>query len=267
MVKPQLLYYNIDPDVVAFSTTRHGGVSQGKYGELNVNRWCGDPAENVGRNTEALARELGILASHIVMPHQNHGLAAVDVDRSLLDRQLYPSDVYDNLMEGVDALYTRTPGICIGVSTADCIPVLLYNKPARLAIAIHAGWRGTAKRVVKHVLTQLLEADPTVVPADFKAVIGPGISLKNFEVGQEVYDDFLQQGFPMELLAKRMGDNGKWYIDLKLCNRMQLEECGVQAENIHDAAICTYDDVDDFFSARRLGRRSGRIFNGIMLLP
>jgi hypothetical protein len=98
--------------------------------------------------------------------------------------------------------------------------------------------------------------------SELRAVIGPGISLKNFEVGQEVYDEFQSAGFPMERIAVAYA---KWHIDLPLCNRLQLESAGVRAEKIDEAGICTYDRVDDYFSARRLGIGSGRIYTGIVL--
>ena len=99
-------------------------------------------------------------------------------------------------------------------------------------------------------------------PEQLKAVIGPGISLQNFEVGQDVYDQFAQGNFDMDAIAK-MYD--KWHINLPLCNQLQLEESGIPSENILHSDVCTYDRVDDFFSARRLGVNSGRIFTGIML--
>ena len=100
------------------------------------------------------------------------------------------------------------------------------------------------------------------VPQDVVAVIGPGISLANFEVGQEVYEQFAQLGNDMERIAK-MYD--KWHIDLPECNRLQLVEAGVPERQILSADICTYDHCDEFFSARRLGIESGRIYTGIVL--
>jgi copper oxidase (laccase) domain-containing protein len=103
------------------------------------------------------------------------------------------------------------------------------------------------------------------------AQIGPGISLQSFEVGLEVYNAFAAEGFCMEAIACLMPANQgtergeKWHIDLPLCNRQQLVEAGVINEQIHTLPICTYEHHDDYFSARRLGIHSGRIFTGIML--
>lgn len=251
---PQLLFYDFGPRVVAFSTTRHGGVSQGNYGSLNINSYCGDDMEAVAENRRLLSLELPIPnASRIIVPHQVHDSVVQVIDEDTLGLQ--------ELIEGVDALITRLPGVCIGVSTADCIPIIIYDPVHHCAAAVHAGWRGTVKRIAESVARQMYAFYRSDY-GEMQVMIGPGISLKNFEVGQEVYDEFLQAGFPMERIAARYA---KWHIDLPLCNRLQLEQLGVRPENIRETGICTYDHADDFFSARRLGINSGRIFTGVIL--
>jgi hypothetical protein len=251
---PQLTYYDLGPRVVAFSTTRHGGVSTGSYGTFNINGYCGDQPEAVAENRRLLATELPVAdVMHIVLPHQVHDSVVKIIDEASLGRQ--------DMLEGVDALVTRQTGVCIGVSTADCIPIIIYDPLHHCAAAVHAGWRGTVRRIVERTVRLMEDAFQSDC-SQMRAVIGPGISLKNFEVGQEVYDEFLSAGFPMERIAARYG---KWHIDLPLCNRLQLENTGVRPENIDDAGICTYDRVDDYFSARRLGIVSGRIYTGIVL--
>jgi YfiH family protein len=156
---------------------------------------------------------------------------------------------------------TDVRGICIGVSTADCIPIIIYDPINHCAAAVHAGWRGTVKRIAEKTARQMYSFYRSDY-GEMQVMIGPGISLKNFEVGQEVYDEFLQAGFPMERIAAKYA---KWHIDLPLCNRLQLEQLGVRPENIRETGICTYDHTDDFFSARRLGIASGRIYTGVIL--
>lgn len=167
-------------------------------------------------------------------------------------------------------------GVCIGVSTADCIPVLLYDEEHRATAAIHAGWRGTQARIVSKAIDEMGVAYKTDAKK-LKAVIGPGISQKNFEVGDEVYAAFEAAGFDMTTLAKQEIKRNpdatdpsklfekKWHIDLILANRQLLEFAGVAPENINESNICTYDNVADYFSARRLGTESGRIYTGIIL--
>ena len=250
--------YNIADGVKAFSTTRKGGVSTGNYGEFNINEYCGDEAVNIAANRKQLADELGISTDHIIMPHQVHGVEVRQIAGEFLSM---PENIRKMVLEGVDAVITSEKGICIGVSTADCIPVLLYDEEHQAVAAIHAGWRGTLERIVHKSVQEMTFAFKTD-PKKLKAVIGPGISLKNFEVGQEVYDAFQKQHFDMAAIAKRYE---KWHIDLPLCNRLQLMGAGVPSTHIQDAAICTYDHAGDFFSARRLGAASGRIYTGILL--
>ena len=154
------------------------------------------------------------------------------------------------------------------MSTADCIPVLLYDEQQHAACAVHAGWRGTVKRIAQKALAKMTAVYGTQ-PADITAQIGPGIHLDSFEVGDEVYESFAGEGFEMEALSKKMacsdGVGEKWHIDLPECNRLQLTAAGVRADNITVSPICTFMQSDIYFSARRLGINSGRIFTGILL--
>jgi YfiH family protein len=265
MSDPELHYYNLSDDVIAFSTTRHGGASKGNYGELNINPYCGDDLAAITANREALCKTLDIEDSHLFLPHQVHDIECLDVTEDVLHAS---PEQRQQLLEGKDALMTTLPHICIGVSTADCIPVLLYDPRHHAKAAIHAGWRGTVSRIVKETFRKMQRCYGTL-PEDTLAVIGPGISLKNFEVGQEVYDDFAVHGFDMSLIAqsfpcKNDPSGEKWHINLPLCNQLQLESVGVPRSHIQQSGICTYDDVADFFSARRLGINSGRIYTGII---
>ena len=260
MMRPELKYYDMDPAVVAFSTTRRGGCSAGSYAAFNINSYCGDAPEAVRRNREALCRELRVADDRLLMPHQTHQTVLAVVDEPLLSLS---AEARQARLEGIDALTTDLPGVCIGVSTADCIPLLLYDPVHRAACAVHAGWRGTVARIAVEAVRTMTRVYATR-PADLKAVIGPGISLESFEVGQEVYDAFAQAAFDMPAISRLIG--GRWHIDLPECNRRQLIASGLQPRRISLAAVCTYQHCDDFFSARRLGIRSGRIFTGILIL-
>jgi YfiH family protein len=234
--------------VLAFSTMRQGGCSTGNYADFNINNYCGDAPEHIARNRQALAALIGVSEQHIVMPHQTHGSVVCRVDAP-------PAEV----LEGVDAVMTDVKGLCIGVSTADCIPILLYDAEHHAACAVHAGWRGTVKRIVQEAVRQMQAAYDSQ-PCQLKAVIGPGISLESFEVGDEVYQQFADAGFDMDPIARRYA---KWHLDLPQCNRIQLEAVGVR--DVWMSGICTYQQYEQYFSARRLGINSGRIYTAIVL--
>lgn len=283
--------------VTAFSSTRQGGYSEGRYGEFNINRYCGDSEEAIRRNREALCGLLGIADDRLLMPHQVHGTEITVVDEALLrllaeechdcnagERSLTSQAAKPSCplpLEGVDALMTDVAGVCIGVSTADCIPVLLYDKAHRAVCAIHAGWRGTVQRIVEKAVAKMTAVYGTH-PRDLTAQIGSGISLDSFEVGDEVYDAFDQAGFDMASISRKYPrhDSGsklitshsslltsKWHIDLPECNRLQLLSLGVPDSHIAVSPVCTFKQSDTYFSARRLGINSGRIFTGALLSP
>lgn len=250
MISPQLTYYNMGTGVTAFSTTRQGGCSTGNYAAFNINGYCGDDEVHIAANKVALCSLLGIDSNRLVMPHQVHDCVVRRIDGP-----------QQGVIEGVDAVMTDVPQLCIGVSTADCIPVLLYDSTHRAVSAVHAGWRGTVLRIVQKAVEAMRDTYGTA-PADLQAVIGPGISLDSFEVGDEVYDQFLSAGFDMQPISRR---DAKWHIDLPMCNRLQLMEAGVPADHIQMTNICTYQQYDRYFSARRLGIQSGRIYTGILI--
>lgn len=257
----RMLVYGLNKsyaDIFCFSTTRHGGYSGGKYSSFNCNHYCGDRQEDVERNRKLLTDIISCEVSDLVIPHQVHGTEIRIVDESFFT---LTNTGRREQLEGIDAVITNVPGKCLCVSTADCIPVMCYDVRNKAVAAIHAGWRGTVKRIVRKTLRQMQQSYGTR-PEDIVAVIGPGISLQSFEVGDEVYQSFQEAGFDMESIAERYS---KWHIDLWKANRKELESAGVKSCNIEVSGICTYINNDDFFSARRLGINSGRIISGIMI--
>ena len=275
--------YHLSPHVVAFSTTRHGGVSKGNYSSFNINHYCGDNPEDILKNQQLLCEQLGIEPNRLVYPHQTHQTVVRQITGGFLT---LGKQQQDELLEGVDALVTDVRGVCIGVSTADCIPIIIYDPDHHAVATVHAGWRGTVARIAQKTV-DVMRSTFNSIPSNLSAVVGPGISLKNFEVGDEVYETFLQAGFSMEMIARQyhvvgqydnLHFNGeqfpngklsncqmKWHLDLPLCNSLQLQECGLKKEKIQMSGICTFDQCDDYFSARRLGINSGRIFTGALL--
>lgn len=159
--------------------------------------------------------------------------------------------------DDTDAVFTDVPGLCLAVKTADCIPVLLYDHRRRSIAAIHAGWKGTVQYIVQKTVIAMGSDG-----LDLSAIIGPGISLESFEVGEEVYARFRSQGFPMERIARRW-PSGKWHIDLWDANRWILEQCGVT--DIYTAGEDTMTSPL-YYSARRETINTGRNYNWIEIL-
>jgi purine-nucleoside/S-methyl-5'-thioadenosine phosphorylase / adenosine deaminase len=147
-----------------------------------------------------------------------------------------------------DALLSSTPGLVVGVKTADCIPILLVDERQRIVAAVHAGWRGTASQIALKTV-QAMNARP----ADLHAAIGPGIGPCCYEVGPEV--------------AARFGIEGRAHIDLADINRRQLLSAGI--ERIYVAGLCTFCNADQFHSFRRDREAAGRMisFIGVRAAP
>ncbi len=147
-----------------------------------------------------------------------------------------------------DAILENTPGHCVAVKTADCIPVLLTDEEHRAVAAVHAGWRGTVSRIVEHALRKMHQEFGSN-PAAMHAAIGPGIGKCCYEVGAEV--------------AAHFGETGPCHIDLVDANRRQLLEAGVSPSRIYAANLCTRCGVEDFHSYRRDKEHSGRMLSFI----
>lgn len=174
-------------------------------------------------------------------------------------RQIHSSDVKvinersgnGECMTG-DALVTRLRGIGIGVSTADCVPVLLADDRGTVAAAVHAGWRGTLTQIVDRTL-DVIEDSFCIKPERMIAVIGPSIKNCCYEVGEDVALQFREKFRDSSRYLREKGDS-KFILDLALANQSALERSGVN--NIEIIDICTMCN-DNFYSYRREGKGVG----------
>lgn len=260
----ELLEYELfssQTGVIAFSTTRKGGCSKGTYATFNCSPHCGDNPDAVSCNLQHLGTLLPTFPVDWVIPHQVHGTQVLEVGQEYADAS---QEERLEMLEGVDALVTDRPGYCLCVSTADCIPLLFYDKVRRVVAAAHAGWRGTVSRIAEKILCHMGHRYGSR-PEDVCVAIGPGISLEAFEVGVEVHEAFLEAGFPMDKVSRWYRPSAHWHIDLWAANYWLLRQGGVTPEHIELSGVCSYLQCDDFFSARRLGVHSGRTLSGIML--
>lgn len=205
----------------------------------------------VESNREALARTLDITVSQLYFPSQVHETRVVEVF-SGLDRQE---------LNATDALITSEPGLCIAVMSADCVPVLLYDRKHKAIAAVHAGWRGTVARIVEKTLKMMSERYGTS-GQDIVAGIGPSASVGHYEVGQEVIDA-VNAAFGTTNSFILPTKAGKAQFDLWKANKTQLLDFGVKPEAIEVSNLCTLANNKNFFSARRGDK--GRFAAGIML--
>ncbi|MGQ0610468.1 MAG: peptidoglycan editing factor PgeF [Paracoccaceae bacterium] len=214
--------------------TRMGGASSGVFSGLNCGVGSSDQAEIVNINRSRVAAALDLAPGDLVTLHQVHSAEVVRVDGPLPGRPR------------ADAMVSAVPGIGLGILTADCQPVLFCDPQAGVIGAAHAGWRGARDGVLEATLAAM--ADLGARPENTRAVIGPTISQRAYEVGQEFFDSFRDDD-PASVRFFANGSGGKYLFDLPGYGLSRLRAAGVvQAEW---TGHCTYSDAGRFFSYRR----------------
>jgi YfiH family protein len=193
----------------------------------------------VARNIQLVCAELGFSPDQLARVHQVHGSEIKQVSEP-------------GCWSGYDALVTDASGILLGVSIADCTPVLIADPRTGCIAAIHAGWRGTALGVVGETLA-LMVRQFGVDPVDCRAYVGTCIDVCSFEVGDEVADIF-----PGHLKIRHQ-EGGKYHVDLKKAQVDQLVSGGMCLQHIELSNRCTVQHGRDYFSYRRACGKTGRM--------
>jgi len=246
-------------EIAHFCTSREGGVSVGNYASLNLSPFTGDDELSFAENQHILCTQVGIDPECMIIPFQTHGSEIREIDKAFFELSTEDRRAYLN---GVDAVVTRLPGIFVGVTTADCVPLLFFDPAKQVVAAAHAGWRGTCTGIVEKTISFMIEKHKSN-PADILVAIGPSISVDVYEVGEDVVAEFKSAGFEIsEIIEKR---NNSAFLNLWKANQQLLEKNGILNNHIEISGICTYTEHERFFSARRLGIKSGRLLSGIML--
>ncbi|WP_027621644.1 peptidoglycan editing factor PgeF [Acetivibrio clariflavus] len=233
-------------------TTRRGGVSEGEYESLNMAFNKKDKRENVEENYRRVAKALGIDTLNMVLSNQVHDSKiriVSDMDRGKgIHRE---SDII-----GVDGLMTDCPEVALVTFYADCVPVFLFDPVKRVIALVHSGWRGTLKNISREAVVKM-EKEFGCNPGDIEAAIGPSIGQCCFEVGEEVYEEFVNTFDWCQAFCKKVGD--KWYIDLQSVIRRVLKSEGLQENKILISGICTKCNNDVFFSHRGDNGKTGTL--------
>ncbi|AKT37222.1 peptidoglycan editing factor PgeF [Chondromyces crocatus] len=233
--------------------TRRGGVSVPPWDTLNLAASTGDDPAAVRENLARVARHLGVPAEKVYFLSQVHGVDA---------RVLTGDEARDEVLtERGDITLSATSGVACGIRTADCIPVLLADRNSGAVAAVHSGWRGTVAGAAAAGLLALRRlADPG---ARYIAAIGPHIEACCFEVGEDVAEQ-LAACSSLGAAAVLPREGAPPHVDLRRVVRAQLEAAGLDPEAIDDVPGCTVCDAARFFSFRRDGQRSGRLFSAIV---
>ena len=235
--------------------TRQGGVSTGIYAALNGGIGSRDARENVRENRRRMAETLGVAADHLVLPHLVHSP----------DARAIAAPFGDDDRPRCDGLATRTPGLALAVTGADCGIVLLADAAAGVVGACHAGWKGAVFGVLESTVTAMLGLGATT--AGIAAVLGPTIACESYEVGPEFRDRVVERDAIYDGFFVRSQRAGHFHFDLPgfICHRLR----GAGVGCVVDLALDTYADEARFFSYRRATHRGepdyGRLVGAIAL--
>jgi len=245
-------------EITHFVSTRLGGESEGDFATLNLSLTIGDESEKVEENRQKLCEKMNISLNKTMFMQLIHG----DTVREVKYSDLHENDYHLNIFPETDALITNEKGICLFVLTADCVPLIMYEPDSHAIAVIHAGWKGTVKKLAQKTALKMQELYGSNL-ANMRVGIAPAAGSCCYEIGAEVEAQFLS-AFPNEkevVLARE----GKKYLDLAEANRIQLLEIGLQKENIEMSGICTICQHETFFSYRKEGGKTGRFGTGIMI--
>lgn len=244
-------------------STRAGGVStvysdSAGGGELNLGWTQDDDPAMVAENRRRLVAEMGD-DLRLVTIRQVHGAAVRTVGAEAFQGQLETSEG-KAVLEG-DGLMTRTPGVLLGIQTADCVPVLIVDVRQRVVAALHAGWRGTVARIAEDGVAAMRSQFGSL-PDDLVAAVGPSIGACCYGVGDEVRGKF---GDAFEYSGELFGGDTGLQLDLWEANRRQLLSAGVAEGKIFVVGECTACARNADGGRRYFSHRDEKGFTGRML--
>jgi len=225
-------------------STRHQDNYIGGTGNFNLGYTRYADQENVNENRKILLEESGGTEDNRAIGKQIHSLNVRNIDSA-------------GVYEETDALLTQTVGLSLIVSAADCLPIFLYDPENGAIGTVHSGWKGTKGGILTNAINLMGDLYGTS-PSNLLCGVGPSIESACYEVGEEVAiqfdDEFLENSA-----------EGKYQLDLKAAIFSQMQSAGVQSDNIEISDICNRCDADNFFSYRREGDKSGRMWGLIRL--
>jgi polyphenol oxidase len=177
-------------------------------------RFTGDSPEIFTNNRILLAEKLMIKPDQLVFPRQTHTNCVAEI-----------SDIPESEIKETDALVTNKSGICLCVQTADCVPILLYDPINNVIAAVHAGWRGTVKKITEIAVQKMVQKYNSF-PQNIVAAIGPSICPEIYEVGNEVVEE-VKKSIPNADILLHKNSSGKFHVNLWEANRQILLENGL----------------------------------------
>ncbi len=225
--------------------TRHGGVSPQPWESLNFGASVGDEALRVAKNRGMALASIGLISESVYDVYQIHSTNVVVTSG--------PLDKNDPHIKA-DAILTNKPNVTLMMRFADCVPILLFDPIKRAIGIVHAGWVGTVDKIIVKAVLEMGRNYGTN-PDDLIAAIGPAIGPDHYTVGEDVLHR-IRSSFHLiddQIVSER---NGKSYFDLWKANKISLNNVGVH--KIEMAEICTFCNIEDWYSHRGENGKTGR---------
>ena len=238
-------------------STRKGGVSKEHLSSLNLGFNLGDEKEKVLENFRILGSLFEAKPEDFVLTQQTHSVNVRHVGREDRGKGIFRERDYTD----VDALMTDEEGVILSAFSADCVPILFYDKGHRAIASCHSGWRGTHGRILARVI-EAMQREFSSKPEEIYIAIGPSICKNCYEVSEDVGEAFLDAFPALREMTKNASpiervSEEKFHIDLWELNRWIALENSIPAENISISGYCTMERPDLFFSHRYSQGRRG----------
>ncbi len=250
--------FNKYGEIVHAFTTRHGGVSEGYFGKMNLSFNVGDDRKRVIENYRIISEAIGINPNNLVLSQQTHTANVKTVTEKNKGTGIFCEYDYSD----VDGLVTNVPGVALVTHSADCCILAFYDPERKVIAASHAGWRGTVAEIGK-VTIEKMKNEFGSRPEDIIVGIAPSIGKCCYEVDMPVYQQFEKLKYLDMRHVFTEKENGKFMLDLWEANRQILVNAGVKNTNIETTDVCTNCFSHDFHSHRATGGKRG--VNGLII--
>ena len=213
--------------------SKRNGYSIGIYKSLNCGHGSKDKKKNVQKNLKLVAKKMRVKSKNLILMHQTHSNKVIEIKKINYKKKIY-----------ADAMITKMRGVSLGVLTADCVPIILYDSKNKIVGCIHAGWKGAFKEIVKNTILKIKKISSN---SKIYASVGPCIGPRSYEVDIKFYKKFISKSTKNKIYFLHKSKSKKLF-NLRKFLTDKLKQCKVEVDQVnHD----TFVEINNFFSYRR----------------
>ena len=213
--------------------SRRGGFSKGIYKSLNCGRGSNDKKKTIQKNLNYVSKKMRINSGHLILMHQTHSNKVQEINKNNFRRTVYS-----------DSIITRMSHIGLGVVTADCVPILVFDKKNKIIGCIHAGWKGALTDIIKNTILKMKKFN---LRNELYASVGPCIGKKNYEVDNDFFKKFMLKSKKNRIYFSKKNKKKKFF-NLRKFVSDKLLEMKVKIDHVNRD---TFNETNLFFSYRR----------------